>query len=297
MTAFQEIWDPWLIGLYMWLAGIAGMSSAAYAIMRWSNKREGLRELALASPAATILALIFITVDLSRPWNVSSAIIFSMLSGSFGILRSWMAAGMVLLILQLLISLALALPYLAPKASKPKWLLGQPKWLLGAAAIVGVLVPMYTGFELSSAPGVPFWGTALMPVLWVISASICVVALLKMSVRAVEVSAFLTRAGLVGLNVVQLIAVLALVGVPLQSGSLAAKISAAALAYGELSAPFWTLVVGLGTLAPLALGFYMIKKENKYIGAAAAVLALIGALALRILVLQAGAFEALPPAS
>lgn len=292
MTAFQEIWNPWLIGPFLWLAGIAGMSSAAYALMRWSNRREGLRELALASSAATILALVFVVADLSRPWNIPSAIISSMLSGSFGVLRSWMAAGILLLILQLLISLALALPHLAkPKASEPM----QPKLLLGAAAVVGVLVTVYSGFLISSAPGVPFWNTALIPVLWVISASICVVALLKMSVGAVEVSELLTRAGL-GLDVAELIAVLALVDVPLQSGSLAAKVGAAALAYGELSAPFWTLVVGLGTLAPLALGFYLVKKENKYVGAAAAVLALIGALALRILVLQAGAFEALPPA-
>jgi len=45
-------------------------------------------------------------------------------------------------------------------------------------------------------------------------------------------------------------------------------------------------------LAPLFIGLYLVKRENKYLAATAAVLALIGALLLRVLVLQAGVFEA-----
>jgi len=82
-----------------------------------------------------------------------------------------------------------------------------------------------------------------------------------------------------------------LINLALYGGSRAARTSAEALAYGELAAPFWIGVVALGILAPLFISLYLAKRENKYLAATAAVLALLGALLLRILVLQAGVFE------
>jgi formate-dependent nitrite reductase membrane component NrfD len=46
-----------------------------------------------------------------------------------------------------------------------------------------------------------------------------------------------------------------------------------------------------GILTPLAIGLVSWRRENKLLLAAAAILALIGALILRIVVLQAGVFE------
>jgi len=44
-----------------------------------------------------VLSLGFVVADLSRPWNVPSAILSAILTGEFGIFRSWMTTGMVLL--------------------------------------------------------------------------------------------------------------------------------------------------------------------------------------------------------
>ncbi|MEM1598169.1 MAG: NrfD/PsrC family molybdoenzyme membrane anchor subunit [Pyrobaculum sp.] len=93
------------------------------------------------------------------------------------------------------------------------------------------------------------------------------------------------------LDAAELSALFALVS--LHGGSRGARESASALAYGDLAPLFWIGVVALGIVAPLLTGFYLLKRENKYAAYAAALLALIGALLLRVAILQAGVFEPL----
>lgn len=160
-------------------------------------------------------------------------------------------------------------------------------------AIIGVAITIYSGFLIAAAPGIPFWNTALLPILWIISASLCAVAIVKMIIHVENISKAATRFG-VALDAAELLAVFALISLALYGGSIAARKSAYALAYGELAPPFWIGVVGVGIILPLLLGLVMLKKENKILGITAAILALIGALLLRILILQAGVFEPLP---
>ncbi len=286
---FQEIWSPFLIGPFLWFAGIAGMGSVAYALLRLYKVEEKLRELSLLLFASIVLALVFVVADLSRPLNMPLAILRSLASGVFiaKLLVSWMTLGISLLSILLLLTLALTLRHtVVPALSR----FTDNKYFMAALALIGLLVTLYSGFLISSAPGVPFWNTALIPVLWLISASICAIAVLKILVHEEKLSRFLTTSGL-ALDVAELIALAALLNVALYSGSVAAKISAEALLLGELAAPFWVGVVVLGVLAPLVLGFMLLKKEDRRLAVAAAVLALIGALILRTLVIQAGVFE------
>ncbi len=64
-----------------------------------------------------------------------------------------------------------------------------------------------------------------------------------------------------------------------------------ALAYGPLAPAFWGRVVAVDKLIPLAIGLVSWRREIKPLLIAAAILALIGALMLRIVVLQVGIFE------
>ncbi len=73
---------------------------------------------------------------------------------------------------------------------------------------------------------------------------------------------------------------------------LAARESAEAPVAGSLAPAFWLGVV-VGALVPLALGFLLLKKEDRRLWMAAAACALLGALILRVLIIQAGVFEAL----
>ncbi|PLJ77181.1 NrfD/PsrC family molybdoenzyme membrane anchor subunit [Infirmifilum sp. SLHALR2] len=289
--SFQEVWSPFLIGPFLWFAGIAGMGSVAYALMRFAKVEEKLRELSLTVFGSVVLALLFVVADLSRPANMPLAILGSLASGVFlaKLAVSWMTLGISLLFLLLLATLAVALRHTAlPAMAK----ITDNKYFLAVLALIGLLVTLYSGFLISSAPGVPFWNTSLIPILWLISASICAVAILKILVHDERVTRFLTTSGL-ALDVAELAALAALINVALYSGNVAAKMSAEALLVGELAAAFWIGLVLLGVLAPLALGLLLLKKEDRRLALAAAILGLLGALVLRTLVIQAGIFEVL----
>uniref|UniRef100_A0A7C4B8E3 Molybdopterin oxidoreductase n=1 Tax=Thermofilum pendens TaxID=2269 RepID=A0A7C4B8E3_THEPE len=288
---FQEVWDPWLIGPFLWFAGIAGMGSVAYTLMKLFKVEEKLKELALIAFASTVLGLLFVVADLSRPFNMPFAILSSLAQGIFlaKLAQSWMTVGITLLFLLLLFTLLLLLRHtVAGGLAK----LTDARWFLVLLALIGLLVTIYSGFLISSAPGIPFWNTGLIPVLWVISASICAVAILKILVHSEAVAHLLTRTGL-GLDVSELIALLAFVLTPLYSGPEAARESAWVLVFGGLAPAFWLGVVVIGALVPLVLGFLLLKKEDRRLGVAAALCGLLGALILRILVIHAGVFEVL----
>jgi formate-dependent nitrite reductase membrane component NrfD len=163
-------------------------------------------------------------------------------------------------------------------------------WFGVLLAAVGLLVTIYSGFLIAAAPGIPFWNTALIPVLWMLSASVCALALAELLIYRDDVAKFTVRAGTT-LEVAELIAVLALVNLAMYSGSTAARTSGWALVYGPLAPAFWGGVMAAGILVPLATGLISWRRENKLLLAVAAILALIGALMLRIVVLQAGVFE------
>jgi protein NrfD len=154
----------------------------------------------------------------------------------------------------------------------------------------GALVAIHSGFLIAAAPGIPFWNTTLILVLWMLSASVCALALAELLIHRDDVAKFTVRAG-TALEVAELIAVLVLVNLAIYGGTTAAKTSGWALVYGPLAPAFWGGVVAVGILTPLAIGLVSWRREIKWLLAVAAILALIGALMLRIVVLQAGVFE------
>ncbi|MFZ8809866.1 MAG: NrfD/PsrC family molybdoenzyme membrane anchor subunit [Pyrobaculum sp.] len=287
MMAFQVIWDPLLIGPFLWLAGLAGMGSVAYVLLRQA-KVDNLKAFSWVLFISIVAALVFVVADLSRPWNVVNAVTTSFFTGEFGLFRSWMAVGIVL------ISVATVLLFLVVlrHTTNIKMLnaVVDAGWFGVLLAAVGVLVTIYSGFLIAAAPGIPFWNTALIPVLWILSASVCALALTELMIHRDDITRFIVRTGS-GLKVAELIAVLALVNLAIYGGTTAAKISGWALAYGPLAPAFWGGVVAVGMLIPLAIGLISWRRENKLLLATAAILALIGALILRIVVIQAGVFE------
>jgi len=126
--------------------------------------------------------------------------------------------------------------------------------------------------------------------LWILSASVCALALTELLIHRDDVTKFTVRAG-TDLEVAELIAVLALVNLAMYSGTTAARTSGWALIYGPLAPAFWGGVMAAGILTLLAIGLVSWRREIRLLLTAAAILALIGALILRIVVLQAGVFE------
>ena len=282
----------WLIAIFLWLAGIAGMGSVAYY---WYRRAS----LAITLLISIILALIFVVSDLTRPWNVPNAIFSALLTGTYNWF-SWMALGIVLLVIQLILLLVISYRHLV--GDKIKWL----RWLssmassnifVGIVSLFGFLVTIYSGFLISQASGIPLWNTPLIPVLWLVSASICAVALVEIlwlleTKEHDERLLGVTRIGF-SIDLFELFVVLTFIYVSLTVGTLGTVLGAERIYRGELAPITWIGVIGLGITYPALVGIYTLatKKHNKALIISAAVLALLGALLLRYIILVAGVYE------
>jgi formate-dependent nitrite reductase membrane component NrfD len=287
MIEFQEVWTPLLIGPFLWLAGLAGMGSVAYVLLRQARV-DNLKAFSWVLFVSIVVATVFVVADLSRPWNLVNALTMSFLTGQYGLFRSWMAVGIVLLSVAALLLFLVALRHTIN--IKILNVVVDAGWFDVLLAAVGLLVTIYSGFLIAAAPGVPFWNTPLLPVLWLLSASVCALALTELMIHRDDVTKFTVRAN-IALEIAELIAVLALVNLAIYGVSTAARASGWALVYGPLAPAFWGGVVAVGILIPLAIELVSWRREIKPLLTVAAILALIGALILRIIVIQAGVFE------
>ena len=153
MVEFQEVWTPLLIGPFLWLAGLAGMGSVAYVLLRQARV-DRLKAFSWVLFISVVVATVFVVADLSRPWNLVNALTTSFFTGQFGLFRSWMAVGIVLLSVAMLLLFLVALRHTTN--IKTLNAVVDAGWFGVLLAAVGVLVTIYSGFLIAAAPGVPF---------------------------------------------------------------------------------------------------------------------------------------------
>ncbi|ABO08913.1 NrfD/PsrC family molybdoenzyme membrane anchor subunit [Pyrobaculum calidifontis] len=324
---FQEYWDAFLIGPFLFFAGLVGMGMVAMSIFKLRGEELRYETLTYVLLASIILALLFVMGDLSRPPTV---MMFAMLNSFlelrynflFPFLRgelrfSWMALGIVMLILALLVVAIWALPYLVRRiqAALPQplakplapllalldkiatWLLAQ-RWYYYLAMAIGVLVTLYSGFLISEAKAVPFWNTTLwgipgIPTIWIFSATAGALALIRMYHLDREHLVHTTEKYGVLFEIGEVAVIFLFLYNALNSASFAARESAHAVLWGELAPIFWVFVIGLGIVTPLATAALSKIRHSPKLTYAGCVAGLFGALALRTLVVYAGIPEPL----
>jgi len=281
----------WLIAIFLWLAGIAGMGSVAYY---WYRKAS----MAYTLLISIMLALIFVIADLTRPWNVPNAILTALVSGTYN-WYSWMALGIILLLIQTLLLLIVSANHVFKGRMRSLALIAESKTYLIILGFFGFLVTIYSGFLISQASGISLWNTPAIPILWILSASTCAVALIEIFVSASpetmsEIKETGVRIGF-SIDVFEIFTILAFLYTAFTIGTVGASLGAEKILFGELSPLFWIGVIGLGTLYPALVGAYTIltRKINRPLIISAAVLALIGALLLRYIILVGGVYEPL----
>lgn len=281
----------WLIAIFLWLAGIAGMGSVAYY---WYRKAS----MAYTLLISIVLALIFVIADLTRPWNVPNAILTALVSGTYN-WYSWMALGIILLLIQTLLLLIVSANHVFKGRMRSLALIAESKTYLIILGFFGFLVTIYSGFLISQASGISLWNTPAIPILWILSASTCAVALIEIFVSASpetmsEIKETGVRIGF-SIDVFEIFTILAFLYTAFTIGTVGASLDAEKILFGELSPLFWIGVIGLGTLYPALVGAYTIltRKINRPLIISAAVLALIGALLLRYIILVGGVYEPL----
>jgi formate-dependent nitrite reductase membrane component NrfD len=236
---------------------------------------------------------------------------------SFSNFSSWMTIGAWVVLSAVMVFAATAL--LTTGALRDRIVGSSPRKTKGirtatkALAIVGIVcgigVAIYTGILLMWVPGIPLWGTFLLPCLFSISALDTGVALVEVIALASQRKSPLTgkaRALLEKAVVILVLgegAVLAcFIGVMLGGNAVSAQGSASysatavasikLLLTGELAPFFWGLFVACGLAIPLVAAVAGLIGHKKAPGPAmalGAVAALVGGATLRFVILLAGA--------
>ena len=264
----------WTIAFFRWFIGLAGLG---LFVNFWARSKTML----YLSAASAVAGSLLVVSHLGRIWNLPAAALTSLAAGrrNFG---SWMLIGIVLL--GILCIAAVVQSWLASK-KESKVLESKALHLFNAA--LGVAATAYSGFLLTQAQGVPFWNTAVLPVLWIALGLACAIGALEIlaaSGRIGRLSGLGTTA--TAAHIAEAVILFAFVATAF-SGTPGAAASAASLVSGDMSAMFWGGAAVLGIAVPLVLG--LVKSPN--VKALAGAAGIAGALFLRASVLFAGVFD------
>jgi len=165
--------------------------------------------------------------------------------------------------------------------------------------IFAFFVGIYSGFIMSYCRSIPFWNTALVPLILLFAGIADGFALiLAVGLADVQVNIMAVEAGSRILLIVNAI-IMAVYIWNATYTSKTAKHSAMLLLRGSLALPFWIGVIAFGIIIPLAISAssYFAGEASHPLLIIAIVLHTIGAVALKYVLLKAGIHNPLIPAT
>lgn len=301
-----HIWG-WEIPVYLFLGGL---TAGILLIVAWTilKKKEtayatAATRLALFAPIALSLGMGALFLDLANKLNVLSfyttfRITSPMSWGSWILLLVYPLSILLILatfregypnIYARLESVVKSTKFLKKHETKFQWLFDWPRKHIRTVAKltipVAIILGIYTGILLSAFSARPFWNSAIMGPLFLVSGLSTAAAFVVLMAKNHDEKAFFGRIdlGLIGVE----LALLALFIIGMLSSSLKHKEAVQLILGGPLTAFFWVFIIGLGLLLPAFLET-MEQKGKKLPAAIAAVLVLAGGLLLRFLVVEAG---------
>jgi len=166
--------------------------------------------------------------------------------------------------------------------------LGEPRAVRVIAAtniVLGVGLGIYTGILLSALGARPFWSSAILGPLFLVSGLSSAAAFTHLVARHVEEREWLARSDNVFLVIELFVLGLFLIG--LLSSSQAQVAAARLVLGGTFTAVFWVLVVGAGILIPLVAQVLAVSHRIPHTPLGP-LLVMAGGLALRFVVVAAG---------
>lgn len=164
--------------------------------------------------------------------------------------------------------------------------------VLAGVCAFGVII--YTGFTMSCVRGVPFWNSALLPVLFLLWAFLTGITLVYTVDQHIDTRVATTS------NLVLLIASLIFIVTYLwiaSYGEPAVKESVRTLMKGRLAPVLFIGIILIGMVIPLAISFsgYVTGALSALSDLALAVCIIVGGLSLTYAALKAGLYNPLPP--
>jgi protein NrfD len=157
--------------------------------------------------------------------------------------------------------------------------------IAAANIVLGVSLGIYTGILLSSLGARPFWNSAILGPLFLVSGLSTAAAFTHLVARHVEERELLAKSDNVFLAIELFVLGLLLVG--LLSSSQAHAAAAGLVLGGRFTAVFWVLVVGTGIVVPLIIQVLAVSHRVKHTPLAP-LLVMAGGLALRFVVVAVG---------
>lgn len=285
---YEPIWGA-IIASYLFLAGLGGGAFVTSAFLHWRHPQAvNMRKVGhYVAPVVVIVGLLLLMADAKA--GLHNPLRFALLLSNFGSAMTW---GVVFLGAFTVVSLAAAGLDLTKRQ--------VPFWLEIMGAVLGVCVGVYTGCLLGVCKGFPLWNSALLPVLFLVSAvSTGMAAVLLISIfRHPEE---FNQVGVLKkfhfcLPIVELALAAALLFITASNASAAGLSSVMSLVTGEFAAVFWLLFVAVGLVVPTALETWLLffsakefeeSRKAHLISAASDAGVLIGGFVLRLLVLLA----------
>jgi len=163
--------------------------------------------------------------------------------------------------------------------------------------VLGFLVGIYSGFIMSYCKSLPFWNTAMLPLILIIAGvadGFALMLAVGLGDTSVDIAAI--EFGVRILLTANIILIVAYVWNATYT-SKTAKYSAMLLLRGSLAAPFWAGVIACGIVVPLALSTssYFIGEASAPLLITAIALHTIGAVALKYVLLKAGVHNPILP--
>jgi formate-dependent nitrite reductase membrane component NrfD len=296
----QEVWH-WQIAVYLFLGGLGGATFALAAIMHlFAECDKKMLSIAVLSSVIFLgVGTVFLLADMLQPFKAYLALTNP---------SSWIFWGVVFINGFFAMATIYLIPLLESWPKIELWIRRIPDPILSllerfnrlaalGGATAGFLVAIYTGLLISSAPGIAFWNTPAMPLLFVVSGfSTGAAFLLLLSSFSPSSLAHQVADKLEELDAALIIIELIILGAYLNFAFFlptGARYSAELLLHTPM---FIFGFIGAGLLVPLAIETYGIfgGKHSQLTGRLAVVassLVLIGGFLLRYYVLYAGVYQ------
>ncbi len=307
VVELQTVWG-WQPALYLFLGGVGAGTFFVVGLVHLITKAHG-KAVAIAMWSAVAFLAVglgLLVLELSAPLRA-----LMMWQSFSNVGSSWMAIGAWLLFVAIVCFVAAALANTeivfryVKVAEGVRDKLGRAFTVAGV--ILGLCVAVYTGILLMDAPGVPFWNTALLPVLFTVSALDTGVAFTAIVFAVAEPREHgvprVLEIGTICLIVAEALVLALFLKTMLAGGDplfetmepgYAATAAASANCWlsGDLAGMFWVLLVAVGLAFPLASAIIQVfwwPRHTRIAALSAAVCVLAGGCTLRFITLLAGA--------
>ncbi len=268
----------WIIAAYLFLAGVGGGAYLAGVIADFAFGAEWITVSKIGvflGVPCVLIGCLFLLVDLGKPINAWRV---WMKPGT-----SWMARGTIIIVLFMIFAAIQTAFWIWPFP-------GSIENARGAIAVLGAifafLTVVYTGLLLGYSQPIALWRTALLPVLFFVSAvstGIMAIVLIGQYQGVAETQlALLARIDAVILIFEMFVLIAFLYNA---YRTIESRFSAKRMLSGAVAPAFWLGVVACGLLIPFFL------ELTEIASAFAAVLGLFGGLCLRYAILAGGALD------